>query len=176
LYESPFPFVFKESIESHFVIVLCAISLAGAVLCLALITNHGTDHADGNEGSYFGKNPRYTSRKAFVTRDIFSDDLRDVISPNVALWSEQIGPDAGVAILFDEHKSQLRQLLNAWVATNNILLREWPPHSSHLLQPVEQGPFRASSLEDLSSSQTGTHRLRQESLPQSQMVRVLDVT
>jgi hypothetical protein len=134
--------VFKENVESNFLTALCTISLAGDVLDPGRITKRGTDHPDGSQYSYFDKTRRYSSPKAFVTRGIFGDSLRNVISPNITSWRERIGPDARVIVIFDAHKAHLHAVLNAWAAADNIILCALPPHSSHLLQPLDQGFFR----------------------------------
>jgi hypothetical protein len=77
-----------------------------------------------------------------VTRGIFGDYLRTVISPYITSWRERIGPDARAIVIFDGHKAHLRAVLNAWAAADNIILCTLPPHSSHLLQPLDQGFFR----------------------------------
>ena len=45
-------------------------------------------------------------------------------------------------MLFDGHKTHLSEILNAWAAEHNTLLDVLPPHTSHLLQPLDQGFFR----------------------------------
>jgi hypothetical protein len=139
--------VFRDSADSHFVTALCAISAAGDVLPPALITKRGTEHPDAGECSYIPNTRRHTSPKAFVTREIYADYLRTVISPYIAKWRETLGQDARALILFDGHKAHLSEILNAWAAENQILLYTLPPHSSHLLQPLDQGFFRRLKIQ-----------------------------
>jgi hypothetical protein len=75
-----------------------------------------------------------------VTRGIVGDYLRTVISPDITSWRERICPDVRVIVIFDGHKAHLHAMLNAWAA-DNIILCALPPHSSHLLQPLDQGFF-----------------------------------
>jgi hypothetical protein len=86
--------VFKENVESHFLTAICTISLSGDVLCPGRITKRGTDHPDGSQCSYFDNSRRDSSPKAFVTRRIFGDSLRTVVSPYITSWRERMGPDA----------------------------------------------------------------------------------
>jgi hypothetical protein len=39
------------------------------------------------------------------------------------------------------------EVLNAWAAANRFLLYLLPPHSSHLLQPLDQGFFRRFKIQ-----------------------------
>jgi hypothetical protein len=77
-----------------------------------------------------------------VTRGIFGDYLRTVISPDIRSWRERIGPDAQVMVIFDGRKAHLHAVLNAWAAADNIILCAlltlvttsrprflWPPES-----------------------------------------------
>jgi transposase len=139
--------VFKEKTDSHFVTALCAISAAGDMLPPALITKRETEHPDSDQCNYIPNARRYSTPKAFVTRKIFSDYLLTVISPYVTKMRESIGPNAPALILFDGHKSHLSDLLNAWAAQHPVILYSFPPHSSHLLQPLDQGFFRRLKIQ-----------------------------
>jgi hypothetical protein len=72
--------VFKETVDSHFVRALCAISATGGVLTAALIIKRETDHPDADEFTFIPNARRDTSSKAFVTRQIDMDFLRMRIS------------------------------------------------------------------------------------------------
>jgi hypothetical protein len=63
--------VFKEKMDSHFVIALCAISAAGHVPPPAFITKHKTQHSDSDRCSYIPNTRRCTTTKAFITRQVF---------------------------------------------------------------------------------------------------------
>jgi hypothetical protein len=134
---------FCHYVESHFVSALCAISLAGNVLRPGLITVRNTDHPDGGKLPYFSSCVRYSSERAFITRRIFTDYLAQVVLPYITQKREEIGaPLAPVFLMFDGHRSHLCKLLNAWARENHITLCLLPPHSSHLVQPLDKGFFR----------------------------------
>ena len=50
-------------------------------------------------------------------------------------------------IIFDGHKSHISDLLLSACAAQNIFVALLPPHSSYLLQPLDQGIFRKAKSE-----------------------------
>jgi transposase len=139
--------VFKESSDSHFITPLCAISAAGDVLAPGLISKRETDHPDASRCSFFLNVRRYTSPKAFVTRDIFTDYLAQIVLPHIDRVREQLGEGAPCLVIFDGHRAHLSEILTAWAAQHHILLYLLPPHSTHLLQPLDQGFFRRLKIQ-----------------------------
>jgi transposase len=90
---------FKETSDSHFITALCAISASGNLLRSGLIAKGQTDQPDTDQCSFLRNVQRYVSPNAFITRQIFNDYLRNVLSPYLAHWRESVGADAR-AILF----------------------------------------------------------------------------
>jgi hypothetical protein len=90
--------VFKGKSDSLFVTALCAVFAAGDVLTPALITKRENEHPDSDQWSYIPNARRYTTPKAFMTRQVFSDYLRTVVSPDVAKLREGIAPNARALI------------------------------------------------------------------------------
>jgi hypothetical protein len=113
--------VFKENVESHCLTSICAISLAGDVICPGRITKRGTHHPDGSQCFYFDKTRRY----------------RTIISPSIISSRERIGPDPRAIVIFDDQKAHLHAALNAWAVADNIVLSALPPNSEHLPQPLD---------------------------------------
>jgi hypothetical protein len=136
--------VYEEKLSSHFITGISAISLEGDVFRPALVTTRGSDHPDATQCSWYNGVKRYESENAFVTRDIFTKYLREVIIPHVAHMRQNF-QDATLRafVIFDGHKSHLCQLAKAICAQNNITLYLLPPHSSHLCQPLDRGYFRS---------------------------------
>jgi hypothetical protein len=134
---------FREEVsESHFVSVLAAVTLAGDVLKPGFITKRSTDHSDTSMTSYFQYVSRYSSEKAFVTRAIFSDYLRTVVLPFIETVRSELGnPRSPPILIFDGHKSHMLEVIRAFTAEHGITLFLLPPHSGHLLQPLDQGFF-----------------------------------
>jgi hypothetical protein len=139
--------VFKESSESHFITVLCTISAAGDVLPPGLISKRESDHPDSSHCSFSSNVSRNTSPKAFVTRDIFTNYLGQIVAPYIARVRESLDDDAPCLILFDGHRAHLSEIVSAWAAQNHIILYLLPPHSTHLLQPLDQGFFRRLKIQ-----------------------------
>ena len=44
-------------------------------------------------------------------------------------------------VLFDGHKSHVNLALHEWGRENNVIFFVLPPHTSHLLQPLDVGCF-----------------------------------
>jgi hypothetical protein len=134
--------VYKETTESHFITSLCAISAAGDVLRPGFISKRETDHHDSTFCHFPAHVRRYSSLKAFVTARIFNDYLTTVVLPYITEWRKRLGEEAPAMLIFDGHKAHLCQVLGPWAAMHHILLVVLPPHTSHLLQPLDQGFFR----------------------------------
>jgi hypothetical protein len=125
---------------------LCAVSASGNVKRPGLIAKRQTNHPD-NQCSFLRNVQRYVSPNAFVTRQIFNDHLRNVLSPYIAHWCESVGADARAIFVFDSHLAYLSEVLNVWAAANRILLYILPPHSSYLPQPLDQGFVRRLKIQ-----------------------------
>jgi hypothetical protein len=104
------------------------------------ITNRETDHPDADQCSFLQNVRRYVSANTFVTRAIFNDYLGSILSLD-------IGDNAKAVLIFDGYRAHLSDVLNAWIAENQILLSLLPPHSSHLVQPLDQGFSRRLKVE-----------------------------
>ena len=84
---------------------------------------------------------------AFVSREIFFKYMRKVIIPYIEQVRSVIGKDKRCVIMFDGHKGHFGELLNAFCAQHGIVLVVLPPHSSHLLQPLDRVIFRRMKRE-----------------------------
>jgi hypothetical protein len=82
-----------------------------------------------------------------VTRQFLNDCLRNVLSPYIAHWRESVGADARAILIFDGHRAHLSEALNELAAASRILLYLLPPHSSYLLQRLDQGFFRRLKIQ-----------------------------
>ena len=135
--------VYKEKKDSHFVSAIACITLAGKVLPPGLITKRGTDHPDAAKKSFYSKARRYTSERAFVTRAIFEDYVRNVLMPDIEKHRSSHPEESKSAVLLmDGHTSHKSLTLRAFCGLNDITVLLLPPHSSHLLQPLDRGFFR----------------------------------
>jgi hypothetical protein len=112
--------VFKEMSDSHFMTALCAISASGNVLRSGLMAKRQTDDPDSDQCSFLRNVQRYANPKAFVRGQIFSDYLRNVLSPYIAHWRESVAADARAILVFDGHRAHLAEVPNAWAAVNRI--------------------------------------------------------
>lgn len=131
---------------SHYVTSLAAVTASGKLLRPAFITRRGSDHPDGETLSYSDAESgplRFSTPKAFVSRAVFTDYVRQVVIPYITSVRERLkSPEARAIIIFDGHKSHLLETMAALCADLNIVIYCLPPHSSHLLQPLDKGVFR----------------------------------
>ena len=135
--------VYKEKKETHFVSAIACISLRGKVLPPGLITKRGTDHPDASTRSFYAKCRRYTSDRAFVTRTIFEDYIKNVLLLDIEQYrSAHPDESKSAVLLMDGHTSHKSLSLRAFCGMNDITVLVIPPHSSHLLQPLDRGFFR----------------------------------
>ena len=129
--------------EKHYVSAICAITAGGSCLPPGLIIKRKPSPCDLDTLAIGAKIPIYTAEKAFVTRKIFQDYLADVVVPYICEVRERLGkPDAKACIIWDGHSSHYDELTGAFAAIHGISLISIPPHSSHLLQPLDRQFFR----------------------------------
>ena len=139
--------VYREEEEKRYVSCIAATTLWGTLLRPALISNRQQEAADACRCSFFADCARYHSTTAFVSRDIFLHYMRTVIMQYIECVRREIGEDKQCVILFDGHKGHFGELLNAFCAEHGIALIVLPPHSSHLLQPLDRVIFRRMKRE-----------------------------
>ena len=139
--------VYRASEEKRYVSCISATTLAGQLLRPGLIATRQQEADDAGRCSFYSCCARYHSATAFISTDIFLDYMRTVVLDYVARQREILGHDSRCLILFDGHKGHLSDLMNALCAEQNIHLVVLPPHSSHLLQPLDQLIFRRMKRE-----------------------------
>ena len=122
-----------------YVSAIAAITASGDSLPPGLIVRR-TTMTEEFETIPVGKHVKiYTTEKAFVTRNVFENYVKDVIITYLDNWRESHGcVDAKAMIILDGHKSHLSSELQALCALHNTALVVLPPHSSHLLQPLDR--------------------------------------
>lgn len=138
----------KEPAESHYVTCIACANLAGRALKPGLITKRNTDHPDAEKCSFYGSARRYTSPKAFVTKQIFGDYFRNVILWEIDRYraSHPDEPQTAVVIM-DGCTAHLSDELKALCAGKDVFVLVLPPHSSHLIQMLDLGFFRRAKHE-----------------------------
>ena len=73
--------------------------------------------------------------------------MRKVILPYIESVRRELQKESPALILFDGHKGHFSELLSAACAENQIRLVVLPPHSSHLVQPLDRFIFRRMKRE-----------------------------
>jgi len=84
----------------------------------------------------------HSSEKAFISKKIFGDYIKSEVIPYIDNERRRIEKmDARAIILVDGHLSHHDELLEAVFAEKNIYYAFIPPHSSHILQPLDRCLF-----------------------------------
>ena len=134
---------FLEGEEKRFVSCIAATTASGRLLAPGLIATRKNDAEDAQKCSFYHHCRRYFSEKAFVPTAIFGDYIKSIAVPYVNSVREMTKePDSSAVLLCDGHKGQYSPLLAALCAENRISLYVIPPHTSHILQPLDQDIFR----------------------------------
>ena len=134
--------VYKSKEEKRYVSCIAATTLSGRLLTPGLVSVRQQEAADATKCSFYSHCVRYHSATAFVSTDIFHHYMRHVILDYVETIRTAIGEKRRCVIIFDGHKGHLSSLLNSLCAEQNIQIVVLPPHSSHLLQPLDQFIFK----------------------------------
>ena len=81
----------------------------------------------------------YATEKDFVTRNVFHNYIEEVVMPFIEKWrSDNNCRDARAALIVDGHGAHFGAELDAFCALHNTALVVLPPHSSHILQPLDR--------------------------------------
>ena len=139
--------VYREEEEKRYVSCIASTTLSGMLLTPGLICSRQQEAADAVRCYFYADCVRYHSTTAFVSREIFFNYMRTVIIPYIEQVRSVIGKDKQCLIMFDGHKGHFGELLNAFCAQHGIVLVVLPPHSSHLLQPLDRVIFRRMKRE-----------------------------
>jgi len=79
-----------------------------------------------------------TSNSGYITSEIFLNYFLSVIIPYINASRSNFNLDQSTAlILMDNCRAHITENLNQICSQNNILILTFPPHTSHLLQPLD---------------------------------------
>ena len=135
---------YQDEQTSHHISALIGISASGNMLTPGIVIPRESEHPDGSSCQYFNKAQVYYSTKGFITRSIFEEYFSDVVIPYINQMRTKHGDQTRKAIIiYDGLKGHISEDLFAYCADNNVEIVVLPPHSSHLLQPLDQGLFRS---------------------------------
>ena len=127
---------------------IVSISAFGRILKPGIITDRETEHPDAGECPFYSSIIHYKSPKAFVNTEIFEHYLSLSVIPYIENSRKELNNfTSPAAIRLDGHKSHLSVIAKSFLANYNIQLYLLPPHSSHLIQPLDQGFFRKAKVE-----------------------------
>ena len=122
-----------------YVTAIAAITAGGSALPPGLIVRRSTVTEDFETIPLGSDLKVYSTERAFVTRNVFENYVRDVVLNYVQSWRENHKmPDAKALIIVDGHSAHFSPMLKAFCALNNCGIFCMPPHSSHLLQALDR--------------------------------------
>ena len=121
---------------------ILSITADGSMLKPGIIGINKNLPLDANRTTFYNNIYYYSSEKAFISKKIFGDYINCEVIPYIENERRRIGKlDARAIILVDGHLSHHDELLEAIFAEKNIFYAFIPPHSSHILQPLDRCLF-----------------------------------
>ena len=130
--------------SSHHISALVGITASGKILPPSALITRGTENPDGCSCPYYNKMKVYSTPKGFMTRGVFENYFQNTIFNYIEKVREDIGNKEDPAlIIYDGLKAHISEILFAECAERNIHIVTIPSHSSHILQPLDQGVFRS---------------------------------
>ncbi|XP_049878885.1 uncharacterized protein LOC126375862 [Pectinophora gossypiella] len=76
------------------------------------------------------------SKKGWMEKDIFFNYMEKVVIPN-------LGQERPVLIIYDGHVSHVDEKVITLAAAHDVTILKLPPHTSHLLQPLDLAVFKS---------------------------------
>lgn len=121
----------------HITLALCISAAGEALTPLAILECQTLPDELRSLGVYY--NWAYQP-SGWMTKDIFENWIKDVFVPKVEATRLQYNWPNEPALLFvDGHSSRNNDPLYDYLLDRNIKLAKLPPHSSHILQPLDRG-------------------------------------
>lgn len=139
--------VYESNESSRFITCIASATLSGSLLKPAFIVNRKHQAIDSGQCSYSNNSILYYSTTSFISEKIFNDYIRNVIVKYVEELRVEIDGDKRALLIVDGHKSHSNELLKTICAHYGIMLILLPPHSSHILQPLDQLIFKRMKSE-----------------------------
>lgn len=141
-FKGPLRYQYEET-KSH-ITSLVGISASGNLLKPCSIIKRGSEHPDGNMCPYYDKILVYTRPNAFLTRRVFENYFNQVVFNYIQKVRQEINDaKAPTLIIYDGFKGHISGILFAKCSEENINIVMIPSHSSHLVQPLDEGVFRS---------------------------------
>ena len=135
------PFYKAERAANH-ITAICSIAASGDILKSTIIGTNQNLKEDASKCTFYGNITYRSSKNAFITNEIYKEYIVDTIIPYIKRKRSQLSSDKHKAILIvDGHKSHFSDDILAILAENHIEYISIPPHSSHLLQPLDRHFF-----------------------------------
>jgi hypothetical protein len=127
-----------ERAQNH-VSAICGISASGRLFTPGLVHKNKTLNSDAGQCTFFSRTKVYSSDSAFVGRPIYEDYLQNVIIPGIQYIRQSLPGNMHTAmIIVDGYKAHLSDEILAVLALADIKYLFIPPHSSHILQPLDR--------------------------------------
>jgi hypothetical protein len=128
-------------LDSH-ISALCAITASGKLFKHALIHRNKTLPADASATTFISRSYYYSTKSAFISGPIHEDYIKNEVIPRLQKNREKLPAERHrAAIIVDGLRAHLSHELQAILAFHGIEYYFLPPHSSHLLQPLDRHFF-----------------------------------
>ena len=137
--------LYAESKDPGHVTVVSAITAGGKMLKPLFIHKNKTLHSDAGKCTFY-KNIYYShTSSSFISTPIYNKYIVEEVIPYVQeIRTKLNSPEAPSILIVDGHRSHNNEYLNTVLAEHNINYVIMPPHSSHILQPLDRYFFHAA--------------------------------
>ena len=133
---------YKVERASNHISAICTIAANGEILKSAFIGSNLNLKEDATHCTFYGRVLYRSSKNAFITNDIYKDYIGNVVVPYIEEKRKKLSKESHRAMLIvDGHKAHFSDDILAVLADHNIEYVSIPPHSSHLLQPLDRHFF-----------------------------------
>ena len=134
------PCYYKVSRNEKNITAIVTITLSGDMIPPAVILPRTTIPSDFDyTGMRNGKDMYLmSSESGYINHNLFVHYLCDIVFPDITNKRLTLNmPEATALILMDNCSSHISEYVKSLCADNNIIIITYPPHSSHLLQPLD---------------------------------------
>lgn len=128
--------------ENNHVSVIMSIVADGGIIDPGIISTCKNLPPDANRATFFNNISYYYSKNGFISKNIFQDYLKNNVFPYIINERNRLGnTNERALIIVDGHLSHLESVISAIMTELNIWYLFIPPHSSHILQPLDRFMF-----------------------------------
>ena len=130
--------IYSTPRESNHITMINCISCDGGLLKPAFIGINKNLCPDSQKTTHYNNISYYHSKTAFINTMIYQNFIEETLIPYIEKTRQEMAkPNELAALIVDGHLSHVTEMIKSICAINNIILFVIPPHTSHILQPLD---------------------------------------